>query len=131
MKYISILKIMSLIAYLLIFWNGAMISIPMFLYLPLSATDFDSPGQAVSSILAIIGLVIAVIISSTFNDKKNFFWYLLVFFLLLSPIIQRLSAVPINLFNYLLFIVPSLLFLISYILFLILIFKSTISKLIK
>lgn|SRR5215203_6593382 len=128
MRNISILKTILLISYSLIFFNGPMISIPMFLYLLFSIANFDSPLQAVTSIFAIVGLIIVIKLNFVSNNKKRFLLSLLAFFLLLSPIIQRLAFVPIRLFNYPLFIIPLFLFLISYVLLLIFIFKSTFLK---
>ena len=128
MRNISILKTILLISYSLIFFNGPMISIPMFLYLLFSIANFDSPLQAVTSIFAIVGLIVVIKLNFVSNNKKRFLLSVLAFFLLLSPIIQRLAFVPIRLFNYPLFIIPVLLFLISYVLLLIFIFKSTFSK---
>lgn len=128
MRNISILKTILLISYSLIFFNGPMISIPMFLYLLFSIANFDSPLQALTSILAIVGLIVVIKLNFVSNNKKRFLLSVLAFFLLLSPIIQRLAFVPIRLFNYPLFIIPVLLFLISYVLLLIFIFKSTFSK---
>ena len=124
MKYISIFKIIAFTSYLFIFFNGWMISMPMFFYLPASAFDFSEPPQAISSILAIIGFIITLLLFFSSTSKKYLFWYVLVFLLLLCPLIQRLTSVPIGLFNYPLFIIPVSVFLISYLLFLLSILKS-------
>ena len=128
MRNISILKTISLISYSLIFFNGAMISVPMFLYLLFSVANFDSPSQAVTSIFAIVGLILVITLDFVSNNKKSFLLSLLAFLLLLSPIIQRLVFVPTRLFNYPLFIIPLSLFLISYLFLLIFIFKSAFSQ---
>ena len=128
MRNISILKTILLISYSLIFFNGPIISIPMFLYLLFSIANFDSPLQAVTSIFAIVGFIIVIKLNFVSNNKKRFLLSVLAFFLLLSPIIQRLAFVPIRLFDYPLFIIPLFLFLISYVLLLIFIFKSTFLK---
>lgn len=118
MTIAAILKIIALVCYTFIFWNGQMISIPMFYYLPMTALSFDFSMQQLSAVLGVIGLIILAIQSFYPNDKRKFLISVLVLLLLLSPIIQRLIAVPISLFNYPLFIVPCSLFLLSYLLFL-------------
>ena len=128
MRNISIFKTIALISYSVIFFNGGMISVPMFLYLLLSIANFDSPLQAVTSILAIAGLIIVIKLNFVSNNKKRFLLSVLAFFLLLSPIIQRLAFLPIRLFNYPLFMIPLFLFIISYVLLLIFIFKSAFPK---
>src|SRR4030095_7142862 len=117
MKFTSSFKIISIISYLLIFLNGEMISIPMFFYLPIATFNFNSPLQALTSALGLFGLLYLLTLAIRTNQNGRFLNYLIIFILLLSPIIQRLLSVPIRLFNYSMFIIPCLLFIVFYLAF--------------
>lgn len=118
MKLSPIFIIISILSYLLIFFNGEMISIPMFFYLPIAAINFNSPLQALTAALGLLGLLYLLTLAIRTNKNGRFLNHLIIFVLLLSPIIQRLISVPIQLFNYSMFIIPCLSFVIFYLAFL-------------
>lgn len=108
----SKVKTLSLIAYLSIILKGEMIGVPFFLWLPLSLLDFWNISQ-LFSLLAIVALVI-IVTPKELQPSKRIGVELLCFLLLLLPIIGRLMAVPITMFNYLAFIIPVTLFIMLY-----------------
>jgi len=95
--------------------KGQMIGIPFIFYLLFSFFDMGTLEQFFS-ILAFIGLIIIL--------KRIKFQYqpiliaFIAFVLLISPILNRLIAVPIYLFNYGAFIFPFVFFIILYVLYL-------------
>jgi hypothetical protein len=111
LSVIRFLKCVSIVAYLLIFLNGDMISIPLGLVL-----IFDMFGLNISSIfagLAWCGLALVAIDSKGILSSKVL-RDIVILLLLLSPLFFRLTNVPLHLFNYPGFILPLSLFLALY-----------------
>lgn len=106
-------KILAYLAYFLIFMQGSMICLPFFIWIFSAAFFFGSLSQ-LFAIAAILGLVIS---HKTWKKPKSIsktLLNLLTFILLLSPVLYRMIAVPIEMFNYLGFIVPFSAFVILY-----------------
>ena|SRR5215217_462177 len=109
----SKLRTFSLIAYLCIILKGQMIGLPFFIWLPFSLLNFWNLDQ-LFSLLAIIAFVIILLNRKDEQTTKRLMLELVCFLLLASPIIGRLVAVPLEMFNYLAFIVPTTLFFLLY-----------------
>ena len=108
-------KLISIVSYLLIILMGSMIGLPFFLWLLFALFDFGNIDQ-LFAFLGVIGLTISF---ATFNSKRTLKILLLdiiCFMLLASPIVRRLTAIPIEKFNYLAFIIPTTIFTLFYIL---------------
>ena len=93
---------------------GSMIGLPFFLWLLFTLFDFGNIDQ-LFALLGVIGLTICF---ATFNSQRTLKVLLLdiiCFMLLASPIIRRLTAIPISKFNYIAFIIPTTLFVLFYI----------------
>jgi hypothetical protein len=101
--------------------NGSMITIPFVFYLIFSGTSIlhlELINQSIASLIGIIGLLL--IIKSYQEDKdtlKSIFLKIITFLMLLVPLAERLSSVPIELFNYLGFKIPLILFLLFFIIY--------------
>lgn len=93
---------------------GQMIGIPFIIWLFWTSFEFGNKDQ----IFAIIGLI--GIISIFTKYYRNRILRVLIFGLMLTPIIRRLTEIPIEKFNYLAFQIPFMIFIAS---FMILIFK--------
>jgi hypothetical protein len=93
---------------------GQMIGIPFFCFLMLALMDFGSIDQ-LFAFFAAIGLAISFITMDSPRTNRILLLDILTFFLLSSPIIRRITAVPIELFNYLAFIIPATVFAFFYI----------------
>ena len=104
----SKLKIISLIAYSLIFLMGQMIGLPLIIWLIFTSFDFGNIDQ----VFAICGLA-GIILNFTKHRSSRMF-RILSFILMIAPIIKRLTSVPIEEFNYLTFQLPLLIFVIAY-----------------
>ncbi len=121
MKYKNLIKILSLLSYCLIMLNGSMIALPFIFYLIFSSVGIfhlEIINQSITSLVGIIGLL--MLIKSFQEDKdtlKSIFINLISFLMLLVPIAERLSSVPIDLFNYSGFKTPLILFLILFIIY--------------
>ena len=114
MKASKIFKLIEIISYLLIILLGQMIGLPFFIWLLFTLFDFGNPDQ-LFAFLGIVGLTITFI---NRNKNRNLTIFLLDIFCLLllaCPIIRRMTAIPIEEFNYLAFIIPTLLFILFYI----------------
>ena len=92
-----------------------MIGIPFFWFLLLALFDFVSIDQ-LFAFFAAVGLTISFITMNSTRTTKVLLLDILSFALLASAIIRRLTAVPIELFNYLAFILPTTIFVVFYIL---------------
>lgn len=90
-----------------------MIGIPFFWFLLLALADFWSIDQ-LFAFFAVIGLLISCITINYPRTNKILFLDILSFALLSSAIIRRLTAVSIELFNYLAFIIPATIFVLFY-----------------
>ena len=90
-----------------------MIGIPFFLWLLFTLGDFGDFDQ-LFAFLAIIGLTMTFI---NWNKQRTFRILVIdifCFLLLASPIVRRITAVPVVLFNYLAFILPTTIFTLFY-----------------
>ena len=113
MKIYKIAKLISIISYLLIILMGMMIGIPFFIWLLLTLFDFGNADQ----LFAFFGVIGLIILFTTFNSiitLKILLLDIVCFVLLVSPIIRRLTAIPIEQFNYSFFIIPTTFFLFFY-----------------
>jgi len=88
---------------------GQMIALPFFFWLLFTLFDFGNVDQ-LFAFLAVVGLVTICINQNKTRTSKILALDLLCFFLLASPLVRRMTTVPIELFNYLAFIIPTTLF---------------------
>lgn len=112
-KQQKIYKVVAIIFYLLIILNGQMIGIPFFLWLLFTLFDFGNIDQ-LFAFLAIAGLTIICVNHNKLRTSKVLMVDIVCFILLTSPIIRRMSVVPIEFFNYMAFIIPTTLFALFY-----------------
>ena len=82
-----------------------MIGIPFLLWLLFTLFDFGNLDQ-LFAFFAVVGLVTICVNHNKTRTAKVLTFDFLCFLLLASPIIRRMTAVPIELFNYLAFIIP-------------------------
>ena len=113
MKLLKTFKLISVVFYLLIIAMGQMIGLPFFFWLLYTVFDFGNIDQ-LFAFLAIYGLTISYVTRNSTRTSKILFLDIVCFLLLASPIIRRMTVVPINLFNYLGFIIPTLTFSLFY-----------------
>lgn len=92
---------------------GQMIALPFFFWLAYTLFDFGNIDQ-IFAFLAVVSLVTICINHNKTRTSKVLTLDLMCFFLLASPLIRRMTAVPIELFNYLAFIIPAALFALFY-----------------
>jgi hypothetical protein len=111
MKLSSVVKVISIFSYFFIILQGDMTAIPYGFWLILSLFDFSSIGP-LFAIMAFSGGVIAC--RTKRQDKLYMIRILAAFLLLLSPLIWRLSVVPLKLFNYTAFIFPLVVFVVFF-----------------
>ena len=114
MKKYKIAKLISIVSYLLIILMGSMIGLPFFFWLLFTLFDFGNIDQ-LFAFLAVIGLTLTFI-----NRNKNRTLTILLidiicFLLLASPLVRRMTAISIEKFNYLAFIIPTTIFGLFYI----------------
>lgn len=109
----DLIKIISIVSYLLIILAGQMTGLPFILWLIFTIFDFGNIDQ----VFAIFGLT--GIILNLSKWRTNTIVTILSFLLMLSPIISRLVQVPIEMFNYLAFQIPLMIFTITYLIYII------------
>lgn len=119
MKIKSLVKTLSILSYFLIMINGSIVAIPFILYLisaSISIFYLEGINQSVSSLIGIIGLIIII---KNFKEEtfKNVFISFLGFLMLLVPLIERLTSISIELFNYLSFKIPLIVFLVFFLIY--------------
>lgn len=110
----KVFRIVSVIFYLFIILAGQMTGVPFFFWLLFTLFNFGSVDQ-LFAFLAVVGLVTICINHNGVRTSKILALDLLCFLLLASPIVRRMTGVPIELFNYLAFIIPTTLFVFFYI----------------
>lgn len=115
MKKQKAFKIIGIISYLLIILMGEMIGLPFFLWLMFTMFDFGNADQ-IFALLGVIGLAINFMTLHLARSLKTILLDILCFGLLISPIVRRLTSVPIEKFNYLAFIIPTVIFMLFYLL---------------
>ncbi len=91
-----------------------MIGLPFFIWLLFTLFDFGNFDQ-LFAFLGIIGLTINFVIFNSTRTFKILLLDIIGFILLASPLIRRLTAIPIQKFNYLAFIIPTTIFGLFYI----------------
>ncbi len=104
----------AITSYLLIILRGDMIAVPFFFWLLFTLFGFDNSDQ-IFAFLSIIGLTVSSIKRNSGRILKAILSEVVCFGLLISPIIKRLASVPIEKFNYLGFIIPTIIFTVFYI----------------
>lgn len=90
-----------------------MIGLPFFFWLLFTLFDFGNIDQ-LFAFFAMVGFVVVCINRNKTRTAKVWALDLLCFLLLASPIVKRMTAVPIELFNYLGFIIPTATFVLFY-----------------
>jgi hypothetical protein len=103
----------AIACHLLILLKGQMIAMPLACWLIFLLFDFGNTGQ-VFALLAAAGLVTVCINYNKTRTAKILALDFLCFFLLASPLVKMMTGVPIQLFNYLGFIIPAALFVLFY-----------------
>jgi uncharacterized membrane protein len=109
MKHLKIYRIISIVAYCVIILKGQMIGLPFLLWLVFTIFDFGNINQ-LFAFLAVLGLIL---ISRNWNKtrtQKILLIDFVCFMLLTIPLISRLNAVPLSMFNYGAFIIPMAVF---------------------
>lgn len=104
----NLIRTTSIVSYLLIILAGQMIGLPFILWLIFTIFDFGNVDQ-VFAILGILGIILNLT-----KWKTNTMVTILSFILMLSPIVSRLVQVPVEMFNYLTFQIPLIIFIITY-----------------
>ena len=93
---------------------GSMVGLPFFFWLVFTLFDFGNIDQ-LFALMAVIGLILCTKTLNSPRTFKNILFEVLIFILLCSPLIRKMSFVPIELFNYLAFIIPFSTFVLLYI----------------
>ena len=113
MKQLTAFRLIAIISYLLIILNGQMIGLPFFFWLMFTFFDFGNIDQ-LFAFLAVVGLTKCFINWNKTRTLRIFFMDIVCFLLLASPLVGRMTAIPIEKFNYLAFIIPTILFVLLY-----------------
>jgi len=113
-------RVVSIISYMSIILTGQMIGFPFILWLIFSIFDFGNIDQ----LFAIFGL--AGVILNLSKLKGNIFVVILSFLLMLAPIVSRLVQVSIEMFDYLTFQIPLIIFILTYLVYIVIIAKERI-----
>ena len=107
-------KFISILSYLLIILMGQIIGLPFFSWLLFTLFDFGNIDQ-LFAFLAVIGLTTTFINRNKTRTLTILLIDIICFLLLASPLVRRMTAIPIEKFNYLAFIIPTILFVLFYI----------------
>ena len=105
------LRISALISYFFIFFMGSMIAMPLFSILIFSFFDLEMFQW---TFYAIIGLTLLLFNYTKINKRNRFLLNITAFVLLLMTIIDRLLTFEWHWFNFPMFYVPFILFIIFY-----------------
>lgn len=120
----KIFKFFSILSYCCIMLKGQFMVFPFIWFILF--TIYGSEGSQVefASIAGLTGLLLLLYLLQFKKTKYILLIELGVFILLCAPLIQRLVSVPIELFNYPLFVIPVISFVTFYFLLLIFGFKE-------
>lgn len=115
LKPLKTFKFIAIFSYLLIILAGEMIGLPFFIWLLFTIFDFGN-GDQIFAFFGVIGLTISFLTLNSIRTFKILWLDIICFILLASPIIRRLTAIPIEKFNYLAFLIPTTIFGLFYVL---------------
>ena len=113
MKYLKIFRTISIVAYSVIILKGQMIGLPFLLWLAFTVFDFGNIDQ-LFAVSAVLGLILIFRNWNKTRTQKILFVDFGCFLLLAIPILGRLNAVPLAMFNYGAFIIPTAAFVLCY-----------------
>jgi len=125
MKTSTIFRILSIVSYCFIMLNGQMIALPFIFFIVFTMYGSEGAVTAMTSIAGFVGLLSLLYMLRFKKTKRIVLVELSIFILLCAPLIDRLTSVPIELFNYSSFIIPTISFVYCYFYSLILYFKDT------
>lgn len=125
----TIFRVLSILSYCCILLNGQMIALPFIFFVVFTMYGSEGAQTAITSIAGFAGLLLLLYLLRFKKSKRILLVEFGVFFLLCAPLIDRLTSVPIALFNYSGFIVPVISFIICYFLSLMLSLKDVKSNL--
>jgi hypothetical protein len=94
--------------------NGQMIAIPFIFFIVYSMFGSEGSLTAITSIAGFSGLILLLYLLRVEKSKRILLLEIGVFFLLCAPLFDRLTSAPIESFNYPLFVVPAISFVICY-----------------
>ena len=106
-------RVIAIISYLLIILMGQIIGMPFFAWLLFTLFDFGNSDQ-LFALLGVAGLAMLLINHNKTRTLKLLALDVVCFLLLASPLVRRMTAVPLELFNYLGFIIPAASFVLFY-----------------
>lgn len=113
MKYLKIYRVISIVAYSVIILKGQMIGLPFLLWLAFTIFDFGEVDQ-LFALLAIMGLILIFRNLNKTRTQKILLIDFVCFGFLAIPLVGRLNAVPLAMFNYSAFIIPTGAFVLCY-----------------
>ncbi|WP_454802064.1 hypothetical protein [Mucilaginibacter phyllosphaerae] len=113
MKYLNIYRIISIVAYSVIILKGQMVGLPFLLWLVFTVFYFGNIDQ-LFALLAVLGLILTARNWNKTRTQKILLIDFVCVVLLATPIIGRLNAVPLSMFNYGAFIIPVAVFVLCY-----------------
>jgi uncharacterized membrane protein len=114
MKYLKIYRTISIVAYCVIILKGQMVGLPFLPWLIFTIFDFGNIDQ-LFALLAVLGLILTYRNWNKTRTQKILLIDFVCFVLLAAPIIGRLNAVPLSMFNYGAFIIPAAVFVLCYV----------------
>jgi hypothetical protein len=111
----TIFRVLSILSYCFIMLNGQMIALPFIFFIVFTMFGSEGSQTAATSIASFVGLLLLLYLLRFKKSRRIILIELGVFILLCAPLIDRLTSVPIELFNYSLFIIPVISFVTCYI----------------
>lgn len=113
MKQLKLFKSIALISYLLIMLMGQLIAIPFFFWLVVTLFDFGNADK-LFALLGVAGLVISLVNRNKKRKLKILLLDIACLLLMASPLVRRMTVVPIHLFDYWAFKIPATIFVSAY-----------------
>jgi O-antigen/teichoic acid export membrane protein len=107
--------------------KGQMIALPFIMFIFFNLFGYEDALITITSIASIAGLLTLLVVTRYRLTKRTLLIEVLAFLLLCVPIIERLISAPLVLFNYALFIIP----LIGFVLFFVIYLTFTFNELKK
>jgi hypothetical protein len=115
MKAHLIIRSVAILFYSSIYLMGMLIGMPFICYLFLTPFfEWETPSQPLTALAAITGLLILLYTYFPRTRSTGLRTEIIIFLLLLTPVAERLLSVPLVMFNYPAFIIPTACFLTLY-----------------
>lgn len=111
----KLFKVLAILSYCLIMLKGQVIVLPFITFIFFNLFGYEGAITTLTSLAGVTGLLALLVLMRYKFSKRILLIETLAFLLLCAPIIERLTSVPLGLFNHAMFIMPLIGFVLFYV----------------